>query len=139
MNETEFAYRIRQGLDEGAERLDYRITYRLEQARSRALARHRAAGASEASVRVPTLQLATAARAVRPAPRGFWAWMYRAALVLPILALVIGYIGIYDWQRAQTIEQIANLDFAVLVDQTPIDTFADSGFGVMLKNQDRTN
>lgn len=138
MNETEFAYRIRQALDEGAERLDYRIAYRLDQARGRALARHRA-GDVEASARVPTLQLAAPARPPRTEPRGFWAWMYRAAVVLPILALVIGYIGIYDWQRAQTIEQVANLDFAVLVDETPIDTFADSGFGVMLRNQDRAN
>ena len=42
MNENEFGYRIRQALNEGAERLDYKTAYRLEQARGKALAAHRA-------------------------------------------------------------------------------------------------
>jgi len=42
MNENEFGYRIRQALNEGAERLDYKTAYRLEQARRKALAAHRA-------------------------------------------------------------------------------------------------
>ena len=33
MNENEFGYRIRQALNEGLERLDYKTTYRLQQAR----------------------------------------------------------------------------------------------------------
>ena len=37
MNENEFGYRIRQALDEGLARLDYRTTYRLQQARDTAL------------------------------------------------------------------------------------------------------
>lgn len=137
MKETEFAYRVRQVLNEGAERLDYKTVYRLEQARERALQRHRT-GPVETPVWVPSLQKVSHALE-RSTSRGFWTWLYRAGLVLPILALVIGFIGIYDWQRTQQIEHLADLDFAVLMDESPIDTFADSGFGVLLKNQDRVN
>ena len=138
MNETEFAYRIRQALNEGADRLDYRTVYRLEQARQSALARHQAAGA-EATLWVPSLQMAGAGAGGASGRGGFWTWLHRAGLVAPILALVIGFVGIYQWQRTQTIERLADLDFAVLLDETPIDTFADSGFGVMLTSQQRTN
>lgn len=137
MKETEFAYRIRQALNEGAERLDYKAVHRLDQARGRALARHRA-GAVEAPVWVPSLQTAGGA----PAPSsssGFWTWLHRAGLAAPIAALVIGFVGIYQWQRTQQIEHLADLDFAVLLDEGPIDTFADSGFGVMLSGQDHAN
>ena len=41
MNEKEFGYQIRQALNEAASGLDYKTTYRLEQARAAALARHR--------------------------------------------------------------------------------------------------
>ena len=137
MNEAEFAYRIRQALNESAERLDYKTVYRLQQARGRALAHYRAE-AVEAPVWVPSLQTAGSA-AVRSAAGGFWTWLQRAGLVAPIAALVIGFVGIYQWQRTQTIEHIADLDFAVLLDESPIDTFADSGFGVLLKSQEHAN
>jgi hypothetical protein len=137
MKETEFAYRIRQALNEGAERLDYKTVYRLEQARGRALARHRAG--LEAQVWVPSLQPATAGAPSSSAPGGFWTWLHRAGLAAPIAALVIGFVGIYQWQRAQTIEQLADLDFAVLLDENPIDTYAESGFGVLLKSQQPIN
>ncbi len=137
MNETEFAYRVRQVLNEGVDRLDFKAVYRLEQARRRALARHRAAPI-EAELWVPSLAVAGSAPA-RPAPGGFWTWAHRAGLAAPILALVVGFIGIYQWQRTQQIEHLADLDFAVLMDESPIDTFADSGFGVLLKNQDHVD
>ena len=44
MNEKEFGYQIRQALNEAAAGLDYKTTYRLEQARAAALASHRGGG-----------------------------------------------------------------------------------------------
>lgn len=136
MKETEFAYRVRQVLNEATERLDYKTVYRLEQARGRALARHRAAPI-EAEVWVPSLQ--TAGVAGTPDTGGFWTWLRRAGLVAPILALVIGFVGIYQWQRTQQIEHLADLDFAVLLDENPIDTFAEPGFGVLLKSHEQSH
>ena len=42
MNQVEFAYRVRQALNEGTDRLPYRVTARLEQGRRAALARQKA-------------------------------------------------------------------------------------------------
>ncbi len=127
MNENEFGYRVRQALNEGAERLDYRITYRLEQARQKALAAHRG-------------QLAPAWRPVLVAAggpsfedEGRTSWMQRLGLAAPLLALVIGFVGIYEWQHQQRINQLADIDFAVLLDDAPIGAYADKGFGALLQ------
>jgi hypothetical protein len=46
---------------------------------------------------------------------------------------VIGFIGIYQWQHDQHISQLADIDFAVLLDEGPIDAYADKGFGALLQ------
>jgi hypothetical protein len=136
MNEVEFGYRVRQALNEGAERLDYRTVYRLEQARKAALARQKPT--QEAAVWVPALQAAAASAVpTNGGASGFWVWLHRMGLVAPLLALVIGFVGIYQWQRAQAIAEIANLDFAVLLDETPLEAYADQGFSVLLRNEQR--
>jgi hypothetical protein len=134
MNETEFAYRIRQALNEGAERLDYKTTFRLEQARVRALTGQRTG--QEATVWIRSL--ATSGGAPLP-EAGVWTWLRRAGLVAPVAALLIGFVAIYQWQHAQTIQNLADLDFAVLLDDNPIDTFAEPGFGVLMRNQNSAN
>lgn len=134
MNEVEFGYRVRQALNEGAERLDYRTVYRLEQARKAALARQKRP--QEAAVWVPALQVAAVGSPPADGePSAFWVWLHRMGLIAPLVALVIGFVGIYQWQRAQTIAEIANLDFAVLLDETPLEAYADQGFTVLLRNE----
>ncbi len=136
MNEVEFGYRVRQALNEGIERLDYRTVYRLERARNAALARQKAT--QEAAIWVPALQSAAAgAVPANGGLSGLWVWLHRMGLVAPLLALVIGFIGIYQWQRLLAIAEIANLDFAVLMDETPLEAYADEGFSVLLKNERR--
>jgi hypothetical protein len=135
MNEIEFAYRVRQALDEGADRLDYRVASRLEQARLKALARQRAA--TQAPAWVPPLRLVpqkgTAAGLM--GPTAAWLWARRLAVVAPLVALAVGFVSIYRWREEQVIAEHANLDLAVLLDDTPIDTYADKGFGVMIRDQ----
>jgi hypothetical protein len=127
MNENEFGYRIRQALNEGVERLDYKTAYRLEQSRAKAVAALRGA---------PALGwnpiLAPAARgAFGEPPVG---WLQRLGLAAPLAALVIGFIGIYQWQYEQRISQMADIDFAMLLDDAPIDAYADKGFGTLLSS-----
>jgi hypothetical protein len=43
-------------------------------------------------------------------------------------------VTIYQWRQDQAIAEHANMDLAVLLDDTPIDTYADKGFGVMLRD-----
>lgn len=128
MNENEFGYRIRQALDEGLERLDYRTTYRLQQAREAALARQHAT--QTAPGWVPAL---AGGPAVDDEPVG---WLPRLGLAAPLLALIVGFVGIYQYQDSRRISELADMDFAVLLDDVPLETYADKGFGALLKAGD---
>ena len=127
MNENEFGYRVRQALNESAERLDYKTAYRLEQARRKALAAHRA---DTAPAYRPLFVPASGPPLEEDAHVG---WAQRLGLVAPLLALVIGFVGIYQWQHEQRINELADIDFAVLLDEAPIDAYADKGFGALLQ------
>jgi len=128
MNENEFGYRIRQALNEGLESLDYRTTYRLQQARQAALARHHAVGQAE-RIWAPSLQTA-GGPPVEDEPVN---WLRRLGLVAPLLALIIGFVSIYEYQESRRISELADMDFAVLLDDVPLETYADEGFGALLK------
>jgi hypothetical protein len=130
MNQDEFSFRVRQALNEGAEQLDYRTVLRLEQARARALARQRRAG--PATVRLPALQVATAGASPANLGRGAWGWLRGAGLVAPVVALAIGFVAISQWQEELEIQRLAALDFAVLLDEGPLEAYADRGFGELL-------
>ncbi len=134
MKEAEFAYRVRQALNEGVEHIDYKTGYRLEQARTAALARQRV---SPATVRgwVPALQPALAGGADDSARGGIWSWMRGAGLVAPLVAMVVGFISIYQWHHDQRISNLADIDFAVLLDEHPIQAYADRGFAVFLQSE----
>ncbi len=137
MNESEFAFRIRQALNEGAERVDYRTVFRLEQARAKALSRQRHPG--PATVRLPALQLANAGLSAGETEGGWWSWLRGAGLVAPLVTLAIGFVVISDWQHKRELDQLAALDFAVLLDDGPIDAYADKSFGILLQRQLRTH
>ena len=127
MNENEFGYRVRQALNESAERLDYKTAYRLDEARRKALAAHRA---GTAPAYRPSLVPAGGPRLEDDLPVG---WGQRLGLIAPLLALVIGFVGIYQWQQERRIAELADMDFAVLLDDAPIGTYADKGFGTLLQ------
>jgi hypothetical protein len=131
MNEKEFGYQIRQALNEAAAGLDYKTTYRLEQARAAALARHR--GPATSLAWNPALQ--TAGSADGGSRLG---WFGRFGLASSMVALIVGFIGIYQWQQQQLPERMSDLaamDFAVLMDETPIGAYADKGFGILLRGE----
>jgi Protein of unknown function (DUF3619) len=126
MKQDEFGYRIRQALNEGLERLDYRTSYRLQQARQAALARHSSAQPEVGWV--PAAQTAGGP----PASAGLGSWMGRLGVAAPVLALAIGFFGIYQYQESRRISELADMDFAVLLDEVPLSTYADKGFGALL-------
>jgi hypothetical protein len=133
MNHDEFGFRVRQALNDGAERLDYRTVLRLEQARSRALARQRRSG--PATVRLPALQLATAGGPSVDGGRGASSWWRGAGWIAPLVALAIGFVAISHWQEELEIRRLAALDFAVLLDEGPLEAYADRVFGVLLQDE----
>jgi hypothetical protein len=135
MNEIEFAYRIRQALDEGAEHIDYTVSLRLQKARQAALAR--SVEGRAAPVWVPALQLAGAGAPSGPGT-GSSGWLLRLGLAAPLVALALGIVGIKQWQNDRMISEVADIDFAVLLDDTPIDTYAHNGFGVFLGTEQQS-
>lgn len=54
--------------------------------------------------------------------------------VAPLVVLVFGLIGIAEWQGDSRINDIAEVDAALLSDEVPPDAYADRGFMTFLKN-----
>ena len=70
---------------------------------------------------------------------GNWSMGHRSlwdnvSWVPPLVVLVFGLIGIAQWQQESRINDIAELDAALLTDDVPPDAYADSGFMGFLKN-----
>jgi len=63
--------------------------------------------------------------------RSFWD---NVGWIAPLVVLVFGLIGIAQWQSDSRINDIAELDAALLTDDVPPDAYADSGFMGFLKN-----
>src|SRR5882672_8337129 len=132
MNEVEFGYRIRQALNEGVQRMDYKTAFRLEKARKAALEQYRA-GAPEAAWVRPVRVATASGPQVDDDQASPWRWWHRLGLAAPLVALMVGFVGVHEWQRAKTADEIAALDFALLLDEAPVEAYADKGFGVFLK------
>jgi hypothetical protein len=62
---------------------------------------------------------------------GIWDTIGWAA---PLAVLIFGLIGIAQWQDDSRINDIAEVDAALLTDDVPPDAYADSGFMAFLKN-----
>ncbi|UIF87063.1 DUF3619 family protein [Cupriavidus sp. UYPR2.512] len=133
IHERRFAHEIRAALDAGADALPADITERLAAARRMAVARKKA----EAPVLVP--QLAVPGMHVplfdedtSPLHRA-GAWLRRLGLIWTLVALAAGLMGIYHWQEQKRIEELADIDAAMLLDDLPPTAYADEGFHVFLK------
>ena len=132
MNERELARIARIALDESADRLPFRATHRLAAARAAALARARtdtAVRAAREAVHVghrPSGELAGG-----PATRLVWRL---AAVIVPIALVAAGLFGISVFDAQQRVDDLAEIDAAMLADDVPISAYADRGFGVYLRN-----
>ncbi len=120
MNEREFAYKIKQQLDQQLD-LDGATLMRLKTAREQALARQR--------VSEPVFVLAWADAAVarlygRPAS---------TSIVLAGAALILALFGVHYWQQRPTVEELEEIDAALLTSDLPINAYLDKSFDSWLK------
>ena len=120
MNESKFGHQIKQQLDQALD-LDAAALSRLKVARQQALARQR--------VSEPVFVLAWADAVVgrlsgNPAS---------ASIVLAGAALVLALVGIQYWQRAPSVEELAEIDAALLTSDLPINAYLDNSFDTWLK------
>lgn len=120
MNESKFGYQIKQQLDQALD-LEAATLSRLKVARQQALARQR--------VSEPVFVLAWADAVVgrlsgNPAS---------ASIVLAGAALILALVGIQYWQRAPSVEELAEIDAALLTSDLPINAYLDNSFDTWLK------
>ena len=122
MNEREFAYKVKQHLDTQLD-LDPATLSRLKSAREQALARQRVAE--------PVFAFAWADAAVgrlsgNPAS---------VSIALAGAALILALVGVryYYSQQTPTVEEIEELDAAILTSDLPINAYLDKSFDAWLK------
>ncbi len=127
-DDINLAYKLRHALNENLDALPASTTERLAAARALALSRKKAdapVGARKA--------------------RRFWhvgfhfsgAGLGRLGVAIPLLALVFGLGGLYQYDQQQRIADMAELDAAVLADELPLTAYLDHGFNAYLESQQR--
>lgn len=113
-------------LRQGSQSLPAGIKDRLYAARLKALSVKK-----PEKVRIQQYVLASTSGNWSSGSRSFW---NNVGWVIPLVVLVFGLIGIAQWQDNSRINDIAELDAALLSDDVPPDAYADSGFMRFLKN-----
>ena len=129
-DDLNFAYRVRHALNEKLDDLPASTTDRLAAARKAAMARKK----PHVPVRVTQSELATAGGGFFSDPLS---WLGRMRVAVPMLILVAGMVGVYQYEEQQRIAELAELDAAVLSDELPLSAYLDHGFNAYLENREQ--
>lgn len=139
LRERRFAHAVRTALNESAGQLPPDVRDRLAAARRTALAHKKAEVPSTA--RSPALAMPGVGsvsfdmEGEAPSPlQRTAAFLRRLGLLWPTIALVAGLAGIYQWQQQQRVDELAEVDAAMLLDDLPLAAYADQGFHQYLKH-----
>ncbi|MFZ6747831.1 DUF3619 family protein [Undibacterium sp. Ren11W] len=126
-NELEFAYKVRRALNESAENIPGSTLERLAEARRIALTRKKQA--APVAVRSVSGVLAGNSGFSFQGPNSL---LGKFGVALPLLVLILGLFGIYQYEQQQRIADLAEIDVAMLVDELPPDAYLDTGFRAFL-------
>jgi len=121
-DELEFAYKVRRALDQCNAMLPAVTVARLSTARHQALTRRK----RTARVAVPLLA------AIGAPLQSYGSWLQRLGVAAPLLAGLLLFVGLYQYEQQSHINDLADLDAAVLTDDLPLSAYADHGFNVYL-------
>lgn len=122
MNEQKIGRFIKQSLDQGVD-TDSAVLAKLRIARETALDRQRTSSTSPFMVWATNWSgTATGPRALLP------------RLLIPTFLLVGGLFAVNYWYQVQRVEEIVEIDAAVLLGDLPLDAYLDKGFGAWLKS-----
>jgi Protein of unknown function (DUF3619) len=124
MTEQEFTNSIQRALNESATHLPFKVSHRLAQSRQAALAQY---GARPTSA-LQAVLAGTTVSAELPY------WRQALNLAFPVIIIAAAIFAISTTRDTAEIEATAEIDRAVLLDELPISTYTDYGYGVFLKN-----
>lgn len=125
--ELEFAYKVRRALDEGIETMPENVVNRLYAARRMAVAQKKSESTAFATSYVPQFAGFFSTRFNQS-----FNWLVRLGIIIPLFVLILGSVGIYYSEQDRLIDELAELDVAVLADELPIDAYLDHGFDTYL-------
>lgn len=128
-----FAYRVRHALNEKLDDLPASTTDRLAAARKAALARKKA----DAPVRVRVTRTAPAVAGGGNFLTSPFMWMKNVGLALPLLLVMVGMVGVYQYEQQQSISELAEMDAALLSDELPLSAYLDNGFNAFLETREQ--
>ena len=131
-DDLNFAYKVRHALNEKLDDLPASTTDRLALARKAALSRKKA----DAPVKVLARQNVLAGIATQFFAEPM-AWLTRMSVIIPLLLLVAGLTGIYQFEQEQRVAELAELDAAVLSDELPLSAYMDHGFNAYLTKREQ--
>jgi hypothetical protein len=126
-DDINFAHQVRHALDANLESLPASTTERLAAARALAMSRKK----PDAPVR---MRVGLGRLGSLFALDG----MAYARIALPLLLVVAGAAGVYQYQEQERIAEMAELDAAVLSDELPLTAYLDHGFNAYLESQQPT-
>ncbi|RZA32174.1 MAG: DUF3619 family protein [Lysobacteraceae bacterium] len=127
-DDINLAYKLRHALNENLDALPVSTTDRLAAARARALSRKKADAAPVKAGKRPLFDI----HALFTGPA-----LARIAVAVPMLALVIGMGGVYQYEQQQRLAAMAEIDAAVLADELPLTAYLDHGFNAYVESQQR--
>ncbi|MFZ3139291.1 DUF3619 family protein [Polaromonas sp.] len=121
-------------LSAGTTELPHDISERLRAARAQAVAQRKIAKTQTAGSVVNTGSSA-ALNWGSDEGLSWWGWI---GSVLPLIALVVGLLAINSFQNDNRMQELAEVDSALLTDELPPAAFADPGFVQFLKTTRQT-
>ena len=133
-DDINLAYKIRHALNENLDALPAATSERLAVARARAMSRKKpdAARAAARPATRPRFDLARVVRGLFTGPA-----LVRLGVAVPLLALVIGMGGVYEFEQEQRVAAMAEIDAAMLADELPLTAYLDHGFNAYVESQQR--
>ncbi|HEY4071718.1 MAG TPA: DUF3619 family protein [Herbaspirillum sp.] len=138
--DTQFAYKVRHALDRNLDKLPESTTQRLAAARALAISRKKPSAPLTQIQYAPRLGGSGAGGGTMPFPssdRKWFAWLGRLGVALPILLGIVLFVGMYQTEERNRIDELADIDSAILADELPISAYLDHGFKAYLAKQDQ--
>jgi hypothetical protein len=136
---TQFAYKVRHALDRNLNNLPDSTTDRLAAARKIAMSRKKQSSPLTQLQQAP--QLSGAGGGTFPSSQfgrpNLFAWLGRLGVALPILLGIVLFVGMYQSEERSRIDDLAELDSAILSDELPLSAYLDHGFKAYLAKQDQ--